>query len=301
MKPESAQEMSDSRQQILDSNVGAAVRSARVRVGMTQIQLARVIARSGKFLSEVETGKAKINRHDLEKLAQAMGVSCDALLEGATNNDPDLSVTRRIRDVQPTGLTVMNFAQLVTHLDRTGWLRGAAVWLISAEPFPEERDVALIEQLAAVIQTKKARLRYVFPAERLAASLRDQLDEIMGTAQALPPSLATALRWSPTMGDILRQDDQAVVGHPIAQPLPPLCEAHTLLWLETADVSWSEVMPLLYCRCVTRTFEKPNESSAFWYHLPREDGSRLLLEWAQLLRGKWYRGGGNGPPAGGTS
>jgi hypothetical protein len=256
------------------------------------VQLARSIGRSGKFLSEVETGKARITRSELDRLAEALGVSGEALLRDDPNDDgPQFwpPPPQRIRDVQPTGLTILTFTRLIEHLDRSGWLRGANLWMVGAEPFPEERDVALVEQIGSVAISKNVSLRYVFPTNRLTRPACEQLTNIQGTMDVLPSSLLRALRWSAAMRSYLAQKPDCLAGYALAEPLPQLAVSHTILWVETGDVSWSDVMPLLYCRGVTRTFEKPNESMAFWYHLPRDQGSRLLLELAQQLNARPWR------------
>jgi len=271
--------------------LGGAIRLNRMRVGLTQVQLGRAISRSGKFISEVENGKARIAERDFERLAETLGLTPGALREGVTGQGESddfgtgFGIGRRIRDVQPTGLTIQTFGHLLNHLDRAGWLRGANLWMIGHEPFPEEGDLALVELLASVIGSKEARLRYVFGAGRLGAEGRGQLSDTQGSFDVLPDPLAAALRWSSPMRKILLESPPRVIGYAVEQPLPELCRCHTMLWIETQDVSWSDVMPLAYCRAVTRTFEKPNESTAFWYHLPRDEASRLLLGLAEQLKG----------------
>lgn len=270
------------------AGVGGSIRMNRLRAGMTQVQLAKAISRSGKFLSEVETGKARLTPSDLDKLADALGISKEAMFAPSEDRQyrlrgVGLEPPRRIREVQPSGWSIQSFSQLVHHLDHSGWLRGANLWMIGTATFPEERDVALVEQLASLVGEKATSLRYVFPAERLGETGRDALAAIQGTVDALPTPLLQALRWSRTLRQGIESGGDQVIGYAVVDPLPTLCTAHTLLWVETEDVSWADVMPLLYCRSVTRTFEKPNESTAFWHHLPRSDGSKLLLEIANQL------------------
>lgn len=284
--------MAENSRKFLEPGIGAVIRATRLRAGITQVQLARSISRSGKFLSEVETGKARITRRDLDRLADALGVASEALLAGEPNSDGAnaWSPPQRIRDLQPTGLTILTFSRLIEHLDRRGWLRGANLWMVGVEPFAEEQDVALVEQVASVLTAKKISLRYVFPTERLSRSAYEQLSTIQGTMEVLPGALLRALRWSATMRAHLQEYPESLAGYALAGPLPTLAHSHTLLWIETGDVSWSDVMPLLYCRGVTRTFEKPNESMTFWYHLPRDEGSRLLLELARQLGARSWQG-----------
>lgn len=278
--------MEESKEVLLDADVGRAIKRNRLRAGLTQVQLARALSRSGKFLSEVESGKARITQRDLEKLADAMGISGDKMFEAESDNGDSLSwdLPRRIRDVHPTGLTIMSFTQLMTHLDRSGWLRNAKLWSISADPFPEENDLALVEQVASLVSTKQVSLRYVCSADRLNAREREHLPRTQGTLDALPSSLLAALRWSSAMRPHIDPAGNRIVGYAATWPMPAPACCHTLLWVETEDVSWSDVMPLLYCRSTTRTFENPNETVAFWHHMPRELGSKILLDLAQKLK-----------------
>lgn len=274
------------REGYLHTSIGTSIRLNRLRSGMTQVQLARVISRSGKFLSEVESGKARITQRDLERLAGAMGISSEALAagEGADGSDGAWDVPRRVRDVLPTGMAIMSFGQLVNYLDRAGWLRGSKLWMIGSQPFPEEMDVALVEQIASLVITRDVSLRYVFELERLSPLDQGASASAGGTLEALPTSLLRALRWSGVLQPYLDPSADRIIGYGVSTPLPLLCRCHSLLWVETEDVSWSDVMPLLYCRDVTRTFEKPNESTPFWYHLPRDVGSAILLEMANQLK-----------------
>ncbi len=276
--------MADVKQQLLEPGVGWSIRRNRLRAGLTQVQLAKAISRSGKFLSEVENGKARITQRDLERLADAMGISCEKVVEDPPESEGLAWRTpRRIREVQPTGMTIMTFTQMLNHLDRSGWLRNAKLWMIGAEAFPEENDLALVEQIGSLVATKDVGLRYVYSASRLSEHELADLAPRQGSFDAIPRELLTALRWSNTMKELDPESDR-VVGYAATWELPPICRCHTLIWVETEDVSWSDIMPLLYARSVTRTFENPNESVAFWHHLPRETGSRVLLELAQNLK-----------------
>ncbi len=279
--------MAVSQSQQMEASIGVSIRKNRLRAGMTQVQLARAISRSGKFLSEVENGKARITARDLERLATAMGVSRDRLTQIPAEDDGLIGHTpRRIRDTQPSGMTIMTLTQLLNHLDRSGWIRNAKLWMISREPFPEERDVALVEQIAALVATKDVSLRYIYEVERLPESAREHVLANQGTLDAVPDEVQMALRWSNAMKPHLDPASERVIGYAADWCLPDICGAGTLMWVETDDVSWSDVMPLLFARARTRTFENPNETVTFWYHLPRDTGSRVLLDIAQQLKSR---------------
>ncbi len=278
--------MTDKIQNLSQAQIGNVIRRNRLSAGITQVQLAKIIARSGKFLSEVETGKARITRRDLERLADAMGITVDKMLQESTagTDANDWGLPRRIRDVQPVGLAIQTLPQLFSHIDRSGWLRRAKLWCISNREFPEENDLSLVEHLASLVDGKDVSLRYVFPADRVASGDDAHLANIQGTTDVLPEELVRALRWSNTLKPHLQDPSDRVIGYAVSRTLPMLARAHALLWVETEDVSWSDVMPLLYCRAETRTFENPLEASVFWYHLPKTQGWNLLLELKESLK-----------------
>jgi transcriptional regulator with XRE-family HTH domain len=253
---------------------------------MTQTQLAAIINRTGKYISEVETGKARLSEAETNKLAEALGVAVDKILKA----DPvELAqqvndLPRRIRESQPTGLVVFAFQQLIDHLDRAGWLRNCTIWNVSSEPFPEENNVTLVEQLGELAATRAVRLIYVYPRTRIPESSPKGEALLQGTAQALPASLMNALGWSDKLRDKMEMDPQTVRGYGLESDFPFFSSLHSHLWIETADTSWSEVMPLLYGRAETRTHENSNASVPFLYHVPRDRGSRMLITLAQRIK-----------------
>ncbi len=267
------------------ARIGKAIRANRLRSGMTQAQLAASINRTGKFISEVETGRAKLNESDTNKLASALGVTVDTLLEA----DPDKlaqqveDLPRRIRESQPTGLVLFTFPQLIDYLDRAGWLRDCKMWSLSCEPFPEEDNIALVEQLGELVARKGLKLRYAFPRSRLALSPGGSSPARQGTAEILPPPLLSALRWSARLRDMIDGAPHVAVGYALGNDFPFFSPLQSYLWIETAGTSWSEVMPLLYGRSETRTHENTNASVSFWYHLPRDRGSRMLINLAKCV------------------
>jgi len=270
----------------VSATIGKAIRTNRLRAGMTQSQLAAVISRTGKFLSEVETGRTRISEAELAKLATALGVSPDRLLKAdPVELDREVEeLPRRIRDSQPTGLVLFTLQQLIDYLDRAGWLRSRRLWSLSHEPFPEERNIALVEQLAELVHTRGLRLRYVYPRHRLKDASDNLSGVLQGTSQALPEPLLNALRWSTRLREHMDADPSSVVGYALDDSFPFFSPLQSHLWVETADTSWSEVMPLLYGRSETRTHENASASAPFWYHLPRDMGSRMLIGLAHCIK-----------------
>lgn len=253
---------------------------------MTQAQLAAAISRTGKYLSEVETGRARVSETDLHKLATALGVSVEKLVETdpAELDQQVQELPRRIREPQPTGLVLFTFQQLIDYLDRAGWLRNCKMWSMSREPFPEENNVALVEQLGELVTSKGVKLCYVYPQQRLKSSPLDHAPAFQGTPDALPANLVSALRWSAKLRAQMDEAPDAVAGYALEGGFPFFSPLQSYLWIETADTSWSEVMPLLYGRSETRTHENSNASAPFWYHLPRDCGSRMLISLAQCVK-----------------
>jgi transcriptional regulator with XRE-family HTH domain len=253
---------------------------------MTQAQLAVMIGRTAKYISEVETGRARLSESELKKLAVALGVSHDKILEAdpAELDQQVEELPRRIREAQPTGMVLFTFQQLIDHLDRAGWLRSCKMWNVSWDPFPEESDVTIVEQLGNLVETRSVRLLYLFPRQRLEPGAAEASSAIQGTTQTLPASLADALRWSATLRTHLDAADDRIVGYAMSDEFPLFSPLHSHLWVETADTSWSEVMPLLYGRAETRTHENSNASVPFWYHVPRDCGSRMLYTLAQCIK-----------------
>jgi transcriptional regulator with XRE-family HTH domain len=253
---------------------------------MTQAQLAASINRTGKFISEVETGRARLSDSDTSKLASALGVTVEKLLQA----DPDEleqqveDLPRRIRESQPSGMVLFTFPQLIDYLDRAGWLRNCRMWSLAWEPFPEEENIALVEQLGELVSTKGLKLCYVFPRKRLTAVGEPAGGARQGTAEVLPPPLIDALRCSARLRDRSSAAPDTVVGYALRDDFPFFSPLQSYLWIDTADTSWSEVMPLLYGRSETRTHENTNTSVPFWYHLPRARGSRMVINLSQCVK-----------------
>lgn len=272
--------------QRVPASVGKAIRANRLRAGMTQIQLGAVISRTGKFISEVETGRARLNEPELNRLAVALGVTVDKILlaDPVELEQQVEELPRRIRESQQAGLIVYTFQQLLDFLDRAGWLRNATLWNLSAEPFPEERDVALVEQLGDLVSTKDVQLCYVFPLRRQRSADANGQPIRQGTREALPSSLLNGLRFSERWREQLERRPDVVRGYALDDRFAYFSPLEAHMWVETVNASWSEVMPLLYGRPEGRTHENSNASVPFWYHLPRDRGSRMLIELAQSIK-----------------
>jgi hypothetical protein len=158
------------------------------------------------------------------------------------------------------------------------------VVVVVHEPFSEEDNVALVEQLGELVASRTIRLRYVFPVQRLSETIRGGTAPTQGTPEALPARLVTALRWSARLREHMDADRDVVQGYALPEGFAFFSPLQSHVWIETARQSWSEVMPLLYGRSETRTHENTSASVPFWYHLPRDRGSRMLFNLAQCLK-----------------
>ena len=72
--------------------VGSRIRTRREALGLTREQLAENAELSFQFLADVETGRSNMTTVTLYKLAQALNLSCDAIVFG-TKDTADLSET----------------------------------------------------------------------------------------------------------------------------------------------------------------------------------------------------------------
>lgn len=268
-----------------DGALGRALRAYRLRQGMTQVQLGRVISRSGKYISELESGKARLSKADLEAIAAALGVSVEQLqAEASQSAGPTTPLTRRIREPSPTGLAVMMYGQLVASLERGGWLSGSRIWTVAQCEFPEETDVALVEKISELAERKGVEFRYVYPLTRLDGQQREHLSSRQGTFEAIPDQLREALHLSRRFRKVLETKPMAAIGYALPDEFAYFSPPIAIIWIDTAEASWSEVMPLVYCYTMARTFENPNAKTPFLYHLPRDQGTQFLKELARYMR-----------------
>jgi transcriptional regulator with XRE-family HTH domain len=265
--------------------LGRAIRAYRLRQGITQVQLGRVVSRSGKYVSELEAGKVRLSQADLDAIAAALSVTVDQLQsEAAQLAAGTATLNRRVREPSPTGLSVLMHGQLIASLDRGGWLAGSRFWTAARDEFPEETDVALVEKISELAETKRVEFRYVYPLSRLTSAERERIAGRQGTFEAIPEALREALRLSRRFQKVLAKKPSAAIGHALSDDFSYFAPPIALLWVETVEASWSEVMPLVYCYTSARTFENPNAKSPFLYHLPRDQGTRFLKELSRYLR-----------------
>lgn len=67
----------------LARDVGATVRARRTEAGLSVAELARRTGVSGPFISQLETGRSSLSIPTLYRIAEALGVTPNALLPGA--------------------------------------------------------------------------------------------------------------------------------------------------------------------------------------------------------------------------
>lgn len=79
--------------------VGAAVRAARSRRGVTRKNLARHASISERYLTELEAGRANASLSVVHRVAQALGLSITDLIPGRSSNAE--AITAHIETLQP--------------------------------------------------------------------------------------------------------------------------------------------------------------------------------------------------------
>ena len=66
--------------------IGKTVSAYRRMAGLTQVQLAEKVNCTAAYISRVECGAKKLSLNMLVSLSEVFGVSCDAILFGAEDN-----------------------------------------------------------------------------------------------------------------------------------------------------------------------------------------------------------------------
>lgn len=66
---------------LITERLGANIKKIRVRKGMSQGDICRALDMDRGYMSAIENGKKNITLQQLERLAQALGVSPDKLLK----------------------------------------------------------------------------------------------------------------------------------------------------------------------------------------------------------------------------
>lgn len=78
--------------------IGRNVMRYRIKRGMTQAELAEKIGVSTAFLSRVECGQKSMKIHTLYELAEALSVTCDALLYSESANSHLNTIHNMLKD-----------------------------------------------------------------------------------------------------------------------------------------------------------------------------------------------------------
>lgn len=66
---------------LISQKLGANIKKIRTRKGMSQGDICQVLDMDRGYMSAIENGKKNITIQQLERLAQALGVSADKLLK----------------------------------------------------------------------------------------------------------------------------------------------------------------------------------------------------------------------------
>lgn len=106
--------------------VGARIRAARLARGMTQAELAQVIGVTRSAVAQWETERAGQVRGNLTRIASALGVSVQFLLEGQAAGGPE-------QPENATELALLRLYRACTEEDRAFLLRTATRLARAAE------------------------------------------------------------------------------------------------------------------------------------------------------------------------
>lgn len=86
--------------QQLDVCIGKNISKYREKLGMTQAEPAEMVGISTAFLSRAERGEKSMKVHTLYRLAEALSISCDALLYPESTNS-HLNTIHNMLKMQP--------------------------------------------------------------------------------------------------------------------------------------------------------------------------------------------------------
>jgi transcriptional regulator with XRE-family HTH domain len=98
--------------------LGERIRLAREARGLSQEQLAELIARDQRSVSEYENGKRRIYAHDLPTIAQALEIPLVYLFQDALSNDDlDIAMLEEFHRLDRNAReTVLEMVRLLTNL-----------------------------------------------------------------------------------------------------------------------------------------------------------------------------------------
>ena len=83
--------------------LGAAIAAARAAAGTTQAQLGRATGLGQTVVSRIESGRRRVDSHELSRIAAALGVEIGSLMSaGASAGD----YRDRLRELADPGLTL---------------------------------------------------------------------------------------------------------------------------------------------------------------------------------------------------
>lgn len=91
--------------------IGARLREARVRMGLTQRQAASLVNITREELSYYETGRRDISLGKLARLAALYGYSMDHFLKGDAHNESEVAVAFRASDLCDDDMEIVAWAR----------------------------------------------------------------------------------------------------------------------------------------------------------------------------------------------
>lgn len=106
-------------------DLGSKIRAERHKLGLTLGKLSEIIGISEPYLGHIERGERKLSVETLIKLASALGVSVDSLVQDSLNFEQDVEenqlihLTKRLTPKQKR-MVVDLVRALLPHLDNEG-------------------------------------------------------------------------------------------------------------------------------------------------------------------------------------
>lgn len=113
----------------LTALIGENVSKYRQKAGLTQAQLAEKAGVGISFISRVERGEKSMKLHTLYNLAEALGVSCDALLYPDSSSVHLSSIVHLLKGMPPSYLAGIE-----------GLIRTCGAYFMAKDSQPPQED-----------------------------------------------------------------------------------------------------------------------------------------------------------------
>ncbi len=99
-------------------DMGERIYKRRKVLELTQEELAEKIGVSTQMISNLELGKKAIRPENLIKISSVLGISCDYILKGISNNDVSNEIFEKIINLSENDLKFIN--QMIDYINKKG-------------------------------------------------------------------------------------------------------------------------------------------------------------------------------------